>query len=91
MAPLSGQSGTAVVTVTATDAYGQSTQNSVTLTIDAPPAPASEGGGGGSVDLTLLAVLSAMGIIRLQSARIRPCRERVPAWLQGEARDQARG
>jgi hypothetical protein len=56
----------------ATDAYGQSTQDSVTLTIDAPPAPASKGGGGGSVDLTLLAVLGVMGIIRMRSARIRP-------------------
>lgn len=68
MTPVTGMSGTAVVTVTATDAYGQSAQNNVTLTIDAPPAACKGSGGGGTLDP---AFLVGLGSILFMSPRRR--------------------
>jgi hypothetical protein len=62
MSPVAGASGTATVTVSATDGYGQSAATTVTLTVDAPPPPSS--GGGGSLDLIVIGALAGIAALR---------------------------
>jgi hypothetical protein len=57
LSPASGQSGTATVTITAQDPYGQATSNTATLQVS---APSSHGGGGGSIDLWVLLGLTGL-------------------------------
>ncbi|HWM66626.1 MAG TPA: hypothetical protein VNO35_08580 [Steroidobacteraceae bacterium] len=67
MSPVAGASGTATVTVSATDGYGQSAATTVTFTVDAPPPPAASSGGGGSLDTSVIAALA--GIVALRRRR----------------------
>jgi hypothetical protein len=53
MNPIAGQSGQATLTVTAVDAYGQSSHG--TLALNVTPAPI--GGGGGALDCWSLLIL----------------------------------
>src|SRR3984957_4618154 len=55
MKPIAGQSGQATLTVTAVDAYGQSSHGTLALSIT--PAPSGGGGGGGALDCWSLLIL----------------------------------
>jgi hypothetical protein len=82
MTPTVNQAGTAVVTVTAKDAYGQSGQGRVTVTINAPPPSgggSGGGGGGGALDLAALAALG--GLLLDQQRRFRSRGRPIPRGL----------
>jgi hypothetical protein len=72
MTPMAGASGSATVTVTATDAYGQSAQTTLSLTVDAPPPPPAASGGGGAVDLEVLCALASVWGLRGRYSRKTP-------------------
>jgi hypothetical protein len=78
MTPVASQSGSAVVTVSAKDAYGQSGQGSWTLTVNAPPQTGGGGGGGGAFDeLTLLALagFALLAAVQRSGTSRRPANE----------------
>jgi hypothetical protein len=56
MKPIAGQSGQATLTVTAVDAYGQSSQGTLALSVT-PSAGGGGGGGGGAFDDWSLLIL----------------------------------
>jgi hypothetical protein len=59
----SGQAGSSMVTITATDPYSQSGTATATVTVDAPPSK----GGGGALDRWVLLSLSGLVLLKLNS------------------------
>lgn len=71
-----------VVSVTATDSFGDSVNSSFTLTVSAPPPPPSSGGGGGgAAGLFMLLLLLVPSVVRY-----RPWWRGPPKWSRKAAR-----
>jgi hypothetical protein len=70
---VSGQSGTATVTITVTDGAHRSAAaaGSVTVTQPPPQTTGSSGGGGGSLDVGMLLLLSGLWVLRTARPRAR--------------------
>jgi hypothetical protein len=65
-----GQTGTAMITLTIKDPYGQSSTATASIQVNAPSGNSGGGGGGGIVDFRLLSGLAILLLLRLMLVRL---------------------